>query len=113
MKASIRAPLPDPPLAADEKATLGAFLDWYRDALLRKLEGLEKEAATRRLVPSATTLLGMVKHLAYVERGWFQGTFMGEPVERLRTSDDPDAEFRVAPDETIAAIVDLYQDEVD
>jgi hypothetical protein len=38
MKAAIRAPLPDPPLAADEKTTLGAFLDWYRDALLRKLE---------------------------------------------------------------------------
>ena len=70
MKAAIRAPLPDPPLAADEKTTLGAFLDWYRDALLRKLEGLDKEAATRSLVRSATTLLGMVKHLAYVERGW-------------------------------------------
>jgi uncharacterized damage-inducible protein DinB len=113
MTASIRSAMPDPPVDADEKTTLSAFLDWYRDALLRKIEGLNQEAATRRLVPSATTLLGMVKHLAYVERGWFQGTFLGEPIERLRTADDPDAEFRIELGESIDRIVGLYRREVE
>ena len=113
MNRSIRPALPDPPHSADEKTTLSAFLDWYRDAMLRKLEGLDREAATRRLVPSETTLLGMVKHLAYVERGWFQSSFMGAPVVRLRSEADPDAEFRVQPGETVADITNLYLGEIE
>ena len=48
---------------------LSAFLDRYRETMLWKLDGLTKEQASARLVPSASTLLGIVKHLAYVERG--------------------------------------------
>jgi uncharacterized damage-inducible protein DinB len=107
--AVIRSPLPDPPVDADEMATLTSFLDWYRDAMVRKVEGLDREQATRRLVPSATTLLGMIKHLAYVERGWFQGTFLGGHVERPRSDTDPDAEFRIEPGEEVAEIVDFYK----
>ena len=66
MTAPIRPALPDPPYEADEKTTLSSFLDWYRDVILRKVEGLSKEAATRSLVSSPTTLLGIVKHLACV-----------------------------------------------
>lgn len=113
MSPGIRPALPDPPVAADEKTTLSAFLDWYRDALLRKVEGLDKAAATRRLVPSATTLLGMIKHLAYVERGWFQSTFLGEPVVRLRSESDPDAEFRIESNETVADVTNLYRKETE
>lgn len=108
MKATIRPALPDPPVDADEKTTLESFLDWYRDAMVRKVEGLDREAATRKLVPSSTTLLGMVKHLGFVERGWFQGTFLGEPVQRLRTQADPDAEFRIEPNESVDEIVRRY-----
>lgn len=107
-----RAPFPDPSVAADEKTTLVAFLDWYRDTLLGKVEGLDREALTRRLVPSATTLLGIVKHLAYVERGWFRMTFRGEPLTRPRTPEDPDAEFRIADGESVEDILALYRDEV-
>jgi uncharacterized damage-inducible protein DinB len=113
MTATIRPPLPDPPYAADEKTTLTSFLDWYRDAILRKVEGLDREAATRQLVPSPTTLLGMVKHLAYVERGWFQSSFMGEPVRRLRSETDPDAEFRIEAGESVDQITGLYRGEIE
>lgn len=108
MTPKIRPALPDPPVDADEKTTLSSFLDWYRDAMVRKIEGLDREAATRKLVPSSTTLLGMVKHLGFVERGWFQGVFLGEPIQRLRTPADPDAEFRIEPDEDVEGIVNQY-----
>lgn len=61
--------------------------------------------------PSDMTLLGIVKHLAFVERGWFQGTFLGDAIETPWTTDDPDADFRIEPDETTQQIVDLYRAE--
>jgi uncharacterized damage-inducible protein DinB len=110
----LRAPLPfpDPAPGADEKTTLSAVLDWYRDKVVRKVEGLDREASTHRWVPSMTTLLGIVKHLAYVERGWFQMTFLGERLYRPSNSGDDDAEFRIGDDETVDGILSLYQQEV-
>ena len=113
MTAPIRPALPDPPYEADEKTTLSSFLDWYRDVILRKVEGLSKEAATRSLVSSPTTLLGIVKHLACVERGWFQSGFMGERVYQPWSEADPDADFRIEPDESVFGITDLYRREID
>ena len=103
----------DPPVVAPEKEILVAFLDYHRDTLLGKLEGLDDEQLRRRLVPSETTILGVVKHLAYVERGWFQRTFRGdEALERGWSEDDPDADFRMGPDESTQDILDLYRAEV-
>jgi uncharacterized damage-inducible protein DinB len=108
----LRPPLPDPPTAADEKTTLCAFLDWYRDNVVRKVEGLDRPAAVRRLVPSMTTLLGIVKHLAYVERGWFQNTFLGLSLYRPDRESGDEAEFRIEDDETVDGILALYQQEI-
>jgi uncharacterized damage-inducible protein DinB len=105
-------PFPDPPPEADEKTQLSAVLDWYRDNLVRKVEGLDRDAATRRLVPSMTTLLGIVKHLAYVERGWFQITFLGRQLWRPSNGGDDDAEFRIEDGETVDDVLTLYQQEV-
>jgi Protein of unknown function (DUF664) len=75
---------PGPPLTADERVSTGTepevlatFLDLYRGIVAGKLTGLGEQDARRRLVPSATTLLGLVKHLAAVEREWF-----GQVLER-------------------------------
>jgi uncharacterized damage-inducible protein DinB len=94
---------------APEKETLEAFLDAQRDAVVRKIEGLDKEQASQRLVPSVTTLLGVVKHLAYVEAWWFQDVFAGRDVAYPWTDEDPDAEFRIEDDDSVESAVALYE----
>ena len=62
----------DPPTRADEKRMLLAFLDYHRETLAWKCEGLSAEQlAARSTPPSSLSLLGLVRHLAEVERGWF------------------------------------------
>lgn len=92
---------------------LAAFLDYHRDTLPRKLSGLGDDDVRRRLVPSATTLLGIVKHLAYVERWWFQDVFAGRDIDYPWTEEDPDAEWRVDPSDTTGEILALYEREVE
>lgn len=76
-----------------------------------KIEGVPDADLRRSMVPSGTTLLGMVKHLAYVERSWFQNVFMGREVDLPWTDEDPEADFRIEPGETTEQIVQLYRDE--
>jgi uncharacterized damage-inducible protein DinB len=102
-----RPPLADPPSNAQEKVMLSAFLDWTRDALLRKIEGLDREALTRRLVVSDTTLLSVVKHLAAVEQRWFRVRFNGE-----KLIEDRDSDFVVLDNETSHDIINRYQRQV-
>jgi uncharacterized damage-inducible protein DinB len=105
-----RLPVPG---TGDEKAMLSAFLDRYRDNVLFKLDGVSTEQASQRIVPSATTLLGVVKHLAYVERGWFQHRFAGRPEEYPWPEDDPDpdVDFRIGPEDTVDSVRRLYEQE--
>jgi uncharacterized damage-inducible protein DinB len=99
----IRPPLPDPPTSGEEKVMLSAFLDWTRDALLRKVEGLDRATMTRRLVVSETTLMSVVKHLAAVERRWFRVRFGGEAL-----ADDRDSDFVILDGETTEDIISGY-----
>jgi hypothetical protein len=100
------------PATGPEREMLEGFLNYYRATLLWKVEGLDREGATRRLVPSETTLLGLVKHCASVERGWFRITMDGEDIPHLYYSDeDPNADFRIEPDETVESIAQVYRDE--
>ena len=62
----------------------------------------------RQLVPSGTSLLGLVKHLGAVEYGWFCSTF-GRPTEPLPfDEDDPEADLRVRPEETAEDVLAFY-----
>ncbi|TFV66195.1 UNVERIFIED_ORG: DinB family protein [Bacillus sp. AZ43] len=67
----------------DQKADLRRYLQAARDAVLWKLDGLSEYDARRPMTPTGTNLLGLVKHLAYVELGYFGVTF-GRPVEEAR-----------------------------
>ena len=95
----------------DERTTLTGFLDFQRGVMLRKVADLDEVGLRRPMTPSGLTLLGMVKHLAYVERWWFQTVFAGNDVSYPWTDDDPDADWRAEPDETPEAIAGLYRDE--
>ena len=96
------------PYTADEKATLHASLNRHRDVVLWKLEGLDDEQLRRPLVPSGTTMLGLVKHLGWVEYGWFCETFGRETEPRVYDEDDPDADLRVEADESTQDVLALY-----
>jgi uncharacterized damage-inducible protein DinB len=96
---------PPPRESTDERTMLNAFLDYLRDRMIAKLDGLDEEQARRSLVPSGTSLLGLVKHLAVVELGWFVWSFLGEDFDVGPRGDDliPD------DDDTIASVVELYR----
>ena len=77
------------PFTGEEKESLQVALERHRDAVLWKLEGLGDDDLRRQMTPSGTSLLGLVKHLAAVEYGWFCDTFGrdAEPMpSRLRPS---------------------------
>jgi len=90
---------------------LSAFLDRYRETMIWKLQGLSKEQASRRLVPSDTTLLGVVKHLAYVERYWFHD-FKGDPISFPWNEGEPEREFVIEREDTVESITALYEGEI-
>lgn len=102
----------DPPRSGTERELLAAFLDYQRATLLRKIDGVGDADLRRQVLPSTLTLLGMVKHLAYVERWWFAVCFAGEQLPLPWTKARPDADFRIDPGETTADIVALYKREV-
>ena len=85
----------DLPRVADERTIFSTFLDWQRDTLARKCEGLSDEQLSKHAAtPSTLTLLGLVRHMADVERGWFRRTLDAEDVPEIyHEDDDPDADF--------------------
>jgi uncharacterized damage-inducible protein DinB len=97
------------PVAGDERQVLGGFLDHYRRTLLEICAGLTEEQLRRPMVPSGTSLLGMVKHLAYVELGWFQENIANERYDYPFGLEDEDADFRIEDDESSAEVFDLYR----
>lgn len=98
------------PVAADEKTTLEGMLNHYRGLLLEICSGLSDEQLRRPMVPSGTSLLGIVKHLSFVERGWFQENVGNEPYELpFDPENDPDADWRIEDDETAADVLAMYR----
>jgi hypothetical protein len=97
---------------SDPKADLHRYLQEGRDALLWKLDGLSEYDARRPLTPTGTNLLGLVKHVASVELGYFGDTFgrpSGEPLPWLDNDAEPNADMWAAADESRDQIIGLYQ----
>jgi uncharacterized damage-inducible protein DinB len=105
---------PSPPVQGDERATLTAFLDYYRALIVDKASGLSQEQANRALPPSSLTLAGIVHHLAVVEHWWFHEFFTGadrlEPWASVDWEADWDWDFHVAPELELQVILDRYAD---
>ncbi len=86
----------EPPLTGGERETLRAYLDWHRGTLATKCAGLSDEDLRRRSMPPSTlSLLGLVRHMAEVERSWFRRVIEGEDVPLVWS---PDGDFQVAYD---------------
>jgi uncharacterized damage-inducible protein DinB len=83
------------PYVAGERQMLEAWLDFHRQTLLGKCSGLtEAQLRQRAAPPSSLSLLGLIRHMAEVERGWFRRRVAGEEVDFLYSSEtDPDGEF--------------------
>ena len=100
-----------PPLFGSEKSMMLGFLNWHRDTLLCKVDGLTDEELRRPHDPSGLTMLGLVKHLTDVERSWFREVVAGEDLSAL-WDDDPQRYWRIEPHETTAEIIAGYRAEV-
>jgi uncharacterized damage-inducible protein DinB len=79
----------DEPFTSPERGILDGFLDWHRSTLLWKCAGLTGGQLARAPVPpSNLSLLGIVRHMADVERAWFRIRFRGEALPRLYDYED-------------------------
>ena len=93
-----------PPRAiGDDRATLVALLQYQRESIVRKVEGVSDDDGRRSPVPTGTSLLWLVKHLARAEALWILERFAGEPVEPELVDHD------VGPHDTLQGAVDRYR----
>jgi len=90
----------DPNLEGDENELITEFLDYQRETILTKTEGLSHEQLVQIQPPSRLTLAGILYHLTLVEENWFEVRFAGlakrEPWASIDWESDPDWEFRTA-----------------
>jgi hypothetical protein len=93
-----------PDYTASERKTLVDVLASNRAEILELLDDLTEEEARRSLVPSLTTLLGIVKHASFAEQVWFHVTLAGRTRAELGVPADIDDSFRLAPEDTIASV---------
>ena len=103
------------PAAVDERAMLEGWLDWHRQTLLWKCQGLTAEQLKLRSVePSSLSLLGLVRHMAEVERAWFRSRFAGEKLDLLYCTDDyPDGDFDLLDDADPETDFATFQTEIE
>jgi hypothetical protein len=91
-------------LIGTEREQLEAFLDDNRAELVGTLHGLTDGQVRATLVPSLTTLLGLVKHATFVERVWFQVSLLGRSREELGLPREIDDSFRLDASDTIESV---------
>jgi hypothetical protein len=93
----------------DERTQLEAFVEEYRSAFEATLDGLTEDQARRRLVPSATTLLGLLKHVTWMQRVWFEECVGGTSRRELGLVLSPEESFRLTNDDTIASVTAAHR----
>jgi uncharacterized damage-inducible protein DinB len=96
----------------DAKTDLQRYLRTARDALVWKLDGLSEYDVRRPMVPTGTNLLGLVKHLAAVETGYFGDTFgrpFPNPLFQFTEDDEANVDMWAAADESREDILGFYR----
>jgi uncharacterized damage-inducible protein DinB len=107
---------PEPPLAADETASLLGFLDYQRATLAWKCGGLDTAGLNVTIGASSMTLGGVLKHMAVVEDHWFSRRLYGRgrrhPWNTIDWESDPDWDWRTAADDSPEELFSVWQDSV-
>ncbi|OLF10904.1 hypothetical protein BLA60_12785 [Actinophytocola xinjiangensis] len=96
-------------LVADTRTQLDTFVEQGRTAIEATLVGLTEDQARRRLVPSATTLLGLLKHVTWMQRIWFEECVGGRPRADLGLVNSPDESFQLAAHDTIESVTAAFR----
>lgn len=99
-----------PHWTVEHRRRVEELVDEYRLALHGSLDGLTEEEARRRLVPSRTTLLGLVKHATFVEGVWFDQAVTGRSYEEIGIARTVDSSFTLRTGDTIATVQAAYRD---
>ncbi|ROP37022.1 DinB family protein [Saccharothrix texasensis] len=94
----------------DGRTQLEAFVEEHRAAIEAALDGLSEDQVRRRLVPSATTLLGLLKHVTWMQRVWFEECVGGTSRRELGLVGNPDESFRLADDDTVASVTAAHRE---
>ncbi|MCW5253700.1 MULTISPECIES: DinB family protein [unclassified Streptomyces] len=105
---------PMPPVDANERDMLEGWLDFHRSTLALKCEGLtDSRLRVAAVPPSEMSLLGLVRHMADVERHWYRRVLAGEDHPPLHyTDDDPDGDFHAARTDTWERAYAVWQGEI-
>ncbi|WP_309059505.1 DinB family protein [Streptomyces sp.] len=105
----------EPDRNADERTMLEGWLDYHRCTLARKCEGLtDEQVRTASVEPSVLSLMGLVRHMAEVERAWFRRVLVDDDADWIYCSEaDPDGEFRLTDADTWQEAQATWQAEID
>ncbi len=96
----------DPPLVGNERIMLRTFLDYHRATLAMKCDGLTDEELRRQsMPPSSLSLLGLIRHMAEVERNWFRRVINGEDIPLVWSEK---GDFQVAYDASTATRAEAF-----
>src|SRR5215475_8648492 len=99
-----------PDSTGSERQVLEAFLDFHRQVLVSKVDGISENEARHRRVPSKTTLAGLIKHMIGVERGWFQEVLGGRnPKEIGLNVGGGEDSWDLGENETVSSLVKEYE----
>ncbi|MFH9574797.1 DinB family protein [Streptomyces sp. NPDC017230] len=92
----------EPATDADERAMLEGWVEYHRQTLALKCEGLtDAQLRTASVTPSTLSLMGLVRHMAEVERSWYRRVLADEDADPIYyTDEDPDGDFRVTEADT-------------
>ncbi|MGW2821330.1 DinB family protein [Streptomyces sp. NPDC001443] len=104
----------EPDQDADERTMLEGWLDYHRQTLAVKCEGLtDEQLRTAAVPPSELSLMGLVRHMAEVERNWFRRVLTGDdPGPIYYSKEDPDGEFHLTEADTWQDAHDGWQAEI-
>ncbi|MER6949533.1 DinB family protein [Nonomuraea sp. NPDC000554] len=104
-----------PVFSGDERTVLNSWLEWHRATLAVKCAGLSDEQLRERAVPpSNLSLLGLVRHMAHVERAWFRRNIADEDIPLLYGKEtNPDADFEEVDTASVEEAFATWQDEME